>query len=141
MGRNLRNLLTGTAFALGIAVPVVLAVEATSQPACDRACLLGFTGDYLNAMLAHKPSMLNVASDLKATENGKPTPLGTGLWKTARTVAARESFADPATGEAALFAVVTQDNGQSSRLALRLKINRHRIQEAEALVSPEKADR
>lgn len=135
MKPDIRKALPSAVLVLGAAVPVVLAVEAAHQPVCDRACLVGFAGNYVDAMLAHNPPAIQVAPDVKATENGMPVPLGEGLWKTARTITSREAFADPTTGEAGLFAIVTQANGRTSRLALRLRISRQRIEEIEALVS------
>ena len=136
MKPNLRSVLTTTVLALGAAVPLVLAVEAAHQPVCDRTCLLAFTANYLDAMLAHNPAALNVAADLKATENGRPVSLGQGLWKTVKAIPSREGFADSSTGETGFFAVVTEQNGQRSALALHLKIDHQRIQEVETFVSP-----
>lgn len=136
MKPNLRSVLTATVLALGAAVPLVLAVEATHQPVCDRACLLGFTANYLDAMLAHNTAALRVAVDLKATENGKPVSLGEGLWKTVKAIPSREAFVDASTGETGFFAVVTGENGQRSSLALHLKIDHQQIQEVETFVSP-----
>ena len=137
MVSNRNTILAGALLALGVAVPLVLAVEATHQGACDRGCLIELTSSYLDAMLAHNPAALKVAPDVKVTENGRPIMLGEGLWKNAKAIPARQAFADPSTGEAGFFGHVTEANGQSVELALRLKINRQRIQEIETLVSPE----
>ena len=137
MKPDLRKVLTGAVLVLVAAVPVMLAVEAAHQPVCDRACLIGFAGSYLNALLAHNPTALKLAPGVKAIENGKPVPLGEGLWKTARAITSREAFADPTTGEAGVFGRVTEATGRTSRLALRLKISGQRIEEVETLVSPE----
>lgn len=137
MPSNLRKFLPAGLLVLGVALPVLLAVEATHQQTCDRDCLLSITGNYVDAVLAHNPSALKVAPDLKLTENGKSVPLGEGIWKTARTVPVRQTFADASTGETGFFGVVTEENGRRSQVALRLKINRQRIDEVETLVSPE----
>jgi len=137
MASNLRKLLPSGLLVVGISVPVLLAVEATHQPACDRTCLLSITSDYVDALVSHNPSSLKLAADLQSTENGKPVPIGEGLWKTAKAVPVRESFADASTGEAGLFGLVTEENGQRFRLALHLKVNQQRIQQVEMLVSPE----
>lgn len=118
-------------------MPVLLAVEATREPACERGCLLDFTNQYLDAMLAHNPSALHVSSDLKATENGKPLPLGGGLWKNAKSISVRDSFADSSASQAGFFGVVEQENGARDLFALRLKISRQRISEVETLVEPQ----
>ena len=136
---NLRKLVPAGLLVVGISVPVLLAVEAAHQPACDRACLLNTTSDYVDALVAHNPSRLKLAADLKSTENGRLVPVGEGLWKTAKAVPVRQSFADASTGEAGLFGVVTEENGQRFGLALRLKINHQQIEQVETLVSPEPA--
>jgi hypothetical protein len=141
MSSELRKFLTGATLVFGLAVPLVLAVEATHQPACDRGCLIEFTSSYLDAILAHNPSALNVSSGLKVTENGQPILLGAGLWKTAKSIPVRQAFADPSSGEAGFFGVVEEDSGRRSQLALRLKINRQQIEEIDTVVSPEALSR
>lgn len=130
MNTNLRKFLPGAVLVLGAAVPLVLAVEATHQPACDRGCLIEFTGSYLNAMLAHNPSALKVAPGTKITENSAR------LWKTAKSIPSRHAFADPTTGEAGFFGTVIEEDGTRANLALHLKIHRQQIEEVEAQVSP-----
>ena len=118
-------------------MPVVLAVEAAHQPTCDRECLIAATSGYLDAMLQHNPAALKVAADVRVTENGKAVPLGEGLWKTAKAIPARQTFADPSTGEAGFFGMVMEENGQHAQLALRLKMQGQRIERIETLVSPD----
>jgi hypothetical protein len=126
MSTNFRKFLPGAVLVLGAAVPVVLAVEAAHQPACDRGCLIEFTGAYLDAMLAHNPSALKVAAGVKINQNSER------LWKTAKSIPSRQAFADPTTGEAAFFGDVIEENGNRTRLALRLKINHHQIDQIES---------
>jgi hypothetical protein len=135
MDSKRRNLLLGALLVLGIAVPVVLAVEATRPSVCDHACLLTFTNSYLDAMLAHKLSAVKTAPDFHATENGRPVSLGEGVWKTAAAVPSRDSFADESSGQTGFFGVVADEQGQSSRIALRLTIKGGRIQTVDTLVS------
>ena len=47
---------------------------------CDRACLEGFVDKYLDAAIAHDPSLLPLSKDVKFTENGQRlvSPTGTG---------------------------------------------------------------
>lgn len=135
MRSSVRSILTAAVLIAGVSVPVVLAVEATREPACDRGCLLDFTNNYLEAMLAHDPSALPVTPDLKATENGKARQLGEGLWKTAKGIPFRQAFADPSAGQAGFFGVIMEENGDRALFVLRLKIRRQRIQEVETLVA------
>ncbi len=135
MSGNRRKLLMGSLLALGVAVPVVLAVEAARPSVCDRGCLLTYTNRYLGAMLAHQPSAVKTTPDFRATENGQPVALGEGVWKTTTAIASRDVFADESSGETGFFGLVTDAQGRSSRIALRLTIKRQQIQSAETLVS------
>jgi len=130
-----RNLLMGALLVLGVAVPVVLAVEATRPAVCDRTCLLSFTSNYLDAMLAHKPSAVKTAPGFQATENGRAMALGEGIWKTTAAILSRDLFADESSGETGFFGVVADAQGQSSPVALHLTIRRGQIQNVDTLVS------
>lgn len=133
MTTDSRKFLTPALLLLGAAVPVLLAVEATHQPACDRGCLIEFTNSYLDAMLAHNPSPLTVAPDIRITEDGKPASLGEGLWKTVKSIPSRQAFADPTTGVAGLFGEVIEQDGSRVHFAIRLKITRQQIEEIETV--------
>lgn len=135
MPRSWRSIVTGVVLAAGVAVPVLLAVEASREPACSRGCLLDFTNNYLEAMLAHDPGLLPLASNLKATENGQALQLGEGLWKTAKSLPYRQTVADPATGQAGFFGVVKEQNEERSLFFLRLKLSGRRIREVETLIA------
>ena len=66
--------------AILVLVPVAFAQQA-GKVACDRACLEKYVDRYLDAMLAHDPSLTLFARDRKFTENGVRLPLGKeGLW-------------------------------------------------------------
>jgi len=138
MPTNLRKFLPAGLLVLGVAVPVLLAVEATHQQACDRDCLLTIAGNYVAAALVH-PAGSKVSFDpgLKSTENGKPVSPGGGVWATTTAVPVRQAFADASTGEATVFGTLMQDHGRLSRFALRLKIDHRLIREVETVVSPE----
>ncbi len=67
--------------------------------ACDRACLNGIVDQYLAAMVAHDPSHLPLAKEVKFTEDGVPLKLGDGLWATASGLGSyKVYFAEPETG-------------------------------------------
>jgi hypothetical protein len=50
---------------------------------CDRACLNGFTDQFLAALVAHDPSRLPLGRGVRYTENGQALRLGDGFWGTA----------------------------------------------------------
>jgi hypothetical protein len=119
---------------------VVILFTAAALPAadrssshCDRACLQGFVDSYLDAMAKHDPSTLPVVPTLKFTENGQLIKLGEGFWKTAGMSNYRLYAIDPAAGDAAAQAVVSE-NGELDTFFVRLKIKGKKIAEAETLV-------
>ena len=122
----------GLAIALGLSANGAIAAP---ESACDRACLTRITDGYLEALVAHDPSRLKVAADVRFTEDGVPLRLGDGLW---RTISGLESyrldFADPRSGQAGAL-VLVQENGVPALMALRLKAVRGRISEVETVLA------
>ena len=117
-----------------LAIAIAGAVSTTAAPAnCDRKCLQGFVDSYLDAMARHDASQLPAAATAKFTENGKVLKLGDGFWKTAGPATYRLYAIDPSHGDAAAQAVV-KENGEPVIFLVRLKVLRHKIQEAETLV-------
>jgi hypothetical protein len=102
---------------------------------CNRACLNGFVDQYLAAMVAHDPSRLPLAKNVKFTEDGVPLKLGDALWATATGLGAYKLyFAEPAAGAVGAF-VLVQENGTPAILELRLKVVKRQITEIETLVA------
>lgn len=107
-----------------------------SRADCSRACLLEVLGSYLDALVKHDPSTLPVAQNLRVTENGQEIKLGDGLWKTASGFSYRQSFVDPATGQAGFFGVAEEENTAGEAIfAMRLKVVGRKIAEVETLVA------
>lgn len=101
---------------------------------CDRACLEGLMNRYLDAMVAHDPARVPVTRDIQFTENDVALKLGEGLWATASGRGGyKEYFDDPEAGQVAFFGTM-KENGHGIALALRLKIENHRVNEAESVV-------
>lgn len=101
---------------------------------CDKTCLDGIVDQYLAAMVAHDPSSLPLAKTVRYTENTAPIKLGDGLWQTITGLGGYKLYInDPTAGEVGLLAVV-QENGVPDALALRLKVVKRQITEAEAIV-------
>jgi len=71
---------------LGAAVCAAVMVAFLPSPAaaqdCDRACLSGMLDQYVQAMLAHDPSTLPLAENIRYTEGGNYVTLGAGAWST-----------------------------------------------------------
>jgi len=62
--------------------------------ACSRENLKGLVDRYFEALEAHDPSGLPLASDVKYTENGVEVAVGQGLWQTAGKTLLRRDLID-----------------------------------------------
>jgi hypothetical protein len=123
-----------------LAAVLVCTGVAAAQDNCDRACLTGLLDQYLNAMTANDSKKAPVAANIKYTENAARLPLSEGLWFTAAGLTDYKiTLVDPQGGAAAFIGVVTEHMppGQAPRntiLALRIKIAKRQITEAETVV-------
>jgi hypothetical protein len=113
----------------------------SKSAACDRDCLRGFITQYLNTLVAHRPSDLPVAGNFRFTEDTVEKKLGDSLsWRdTSRLGAYRLDILDLRQGVAASQAIV-EESGKPVMLTLRLKIAGGKIAEAETQVTRNKAE-
>ncbi|HKV05281.1 MAG TPA: hypothetical protein VJO53_09270 [Candidatus Acidoferrales bacterium] len=118
--------------------PLVMAEApkaAAPKPACDRGCLEGIAGKYLDAMVAHDPSKAPLAPDVKYAQDNVPLKIGQALWATAN---ARGKyvhyFADPEQGDVGLIGVLYEED-VAGILILRLKVQNGLITEAEQFMA------
>ena len=118
--------------------------QATAPPAdydphfnydCDRTCLNAFLDQVIAAMVAHDSSSLPLARDVKYTENGQLLKIGDGFWGTASGSPTYKIYADDPQAGQVMFLGVLPENGAPVIVALRLKVELHRISEIEALVA------
>lgn len=93
-------------------------------------------GQALDAVLDALTSRDTAAlAGARYTENGVELPVGEGLWATADRIGPyRHPFADPAGGQAAAFATVTEGETRSI-MALRIALAGGAVREIEAIVS------
>jgi hypothetical protein len=102
---------------------------------CDRACLIGISDQYFAALVAKDPAQVAVAPQVKYTENGQRLRLGDGFWNS---VSGRGTYtlhaADPAAGQIVTFATM-REAGVPMVVAVRLRVERRRIAEVEALIA------
>jgi hypothetical protein len=102
-----------------------------SGAGCGRECLKGFITKYLDALVAHKPDGLPIASNARFTEDCKEMKLGEGLWKgITRLRDYRRDILDVRQGVAVSF-LVAEESGSPTLFVLRLKIVDNRIAEIE----------
>jgi hypothetical protein len=135
-------------FAAALIVAAVAAhparAQATTPPAdydpnfnydCDRTCLNAFLDQVIAAMVAHDPSSLPLARDVKYTENGQLLKIGDGFWGTASGSPTYRIYADDPQAGQVMFMGVLPENATPVILGLRLKVELHRVSEIEALVA------
>lgn len=97
MSRRCHVLGARIAAVAGLAAALGSPPSPASAAQCDRACLGGMVTRYLDALVAHDPSKLPLAADVRFTEDSKSLKLGEGLWKAALTQGAfRQDYLDVA---------------------------------------------
>jgi hypothetical protein len=108
---------------------------------CDRACLKGLVDSYLAALVAHDPSRMPIALEVKFVENTVPLHPGDGLWKTASALPTTFKIyvPDPVAQQVGFIGVM-QESDKTVELGLRLKVRKGRIVEAEHLVARQLRD-
>jgi hypothetical protein len=124
----------GVMAALGLGFVVTAA--AAVPDSCNRACLKDLAHSYVAALVAHDPSKVPLAADVKFVENVTPMKPGEGLWKTASE--APTTFAvyvpDPISEQVGFIGMMKAE-GKPIELALRLKVRHGEIVEAEHLIA------
>ena len=123
----------------GFAVNAAVAGENEWNPSalkeCDRACLVGIMDEYMNAIYRQDPKAVPPLSiDVRMTENTGIMDVGEGvLWRCkVEPTSFKIYVADPVAGQVALQARL-KIQGQHALVAVRLKVDRGKIQEVEHL--------
>jgi hypothetical protein len=128
--------LTALALTVGGLGSLALAAPASAAESCDRACLIQTTDAYLAAIVAHDPSKAPLASNVLFVENVKRMKPGEGLWKTASGgPTAFKIYVPDAAKQQAGWLGVMQVDGKPVMLALRLKLEKGKIVEAEHILA------
>jgi hypothetical protein len=119
-----------------LSVGCIATAAAAAPDPCNRVCLKDLAKSYVAALVAHDPSKVPLAADVKFVENVTPMKPGEGLWKTASE--APTTFAvyvpDPVSEQVGFIGMMKAD-GKPIELALRLKVRHGEIVEAEHLVA------
>ena len=115
---------------------VYAATHSALPDPCDRACLEGLVDSYLAALVAHDPSRVPIARDVKFIENTVPQHPGDGLWKTASALPATfKIYVPDPVAEQVGFIGVMRESDKPVELGLRLKVRKGQIIEVEHLVA------
>lgn len=89
---------------------------------------------YLQALSEGNSTRLHLASNFRATENGRSTRVGEGLWTSSPRFAGIQSFGDPITGQVICMGIA-HVRDQVRPFAQRLRFLGDELAEAEAVVS------
>jgi hypothetical protein len=91
---------------------------------CARQDLSALIDDYLNALSANAPGRLDLASDVKYTENGRIMSPGDGFWQTAGEVTFSRSAIDSEQCSTLTQALVEEDGMDVQTIyGVRLRVN------------------
>jgi hypothetical protein len=122
---RLGGLLTGFLLILAVAAPARAADD------CDRACLRTVLDQYLTAVTRHDPGAAPLFAGFRQTENAVVRKPGTGTWQTVTALGRlQRRYLDPVTGQAAFFGIVNEGTAEAI-VAVRLRVERKQITEAE----------
>ncbi len=124
--------------AKGLLAAFVLAAGAGSAQAqsCNRACLIKLTDDYVAALVKHDPKAVPISVDVRFVENVKRTKVGEGLWQTASGGPTKFSVHVPdAANQSVGWIGMIENKGEPTMVAIRLKLDKGKIVEAEHLVT------
>jgi len=114
--------------------PVVAETPAVAA-ACDRACLIGLSDRYMDALVTQNPGVLPWAKKVRYSENSVPMMIGDGLWGSGRKRdPAPLHVADPAMGNVVWYGLV-EEHDAPAFAAVRLHIEAGRISDVETVIS------
>jgi len=103
---------------------------------CDRQCLIDLTDRYVQALVAHSPKGLPMASDVAFVENVTRMKVGEGLWQSASGGATRFSIHVPdEQKQSAGWLGMMESKGEPRMVAIRLKLKDGQIVEVEHLTT------
>ena len=102
---------------------------------CDRVCLKAMLDQYLNGVVQHNPAAVPLSIGFRQTENAMVRRAGTGLWQSATALGKlQRRYFDAETGQAGFFGTIEEAGGPAIA-TLRLKVEEHKITEAEWVLS------
>jgi hypothetical protein len=109
--------------------------DTVKSTTCERTCLSAFLDRYVEALLAHDPTRLELAAELRSTENGVAVPPGAGVWRTISDIGDyRIRAIDPVSGGAVLLGVLYEET-RPTMFVLRLKVRTRQIVETELVLA------
>jgi hypothetical protein len=105
----------------------------TGSQACTREGLQAITNKFFTALEAHNPAGVPLASGVKYTENGLAVPVGKGTWATAGKAIFKRGMIDTQKCGTHTQSII-EENGAKILYGVRLKVDKEKISEIEAIV-------
>jgi len=133
MKKVLRSLLFG-----GVVWFIALGINTTAvaqSDECTRENLKGVTDNFLTALEAQNPSGVQLASNVRYTENGIDVPVGKGVWETIEKTTFKRGMVDTKKCGTHTQTII-EEKGQEkpSLYGVRLKVEKNKVSEIEAIV-------
>jgi hypothetical protein len=114
--------------------------DATSSAGgCTRETLKATVDKYFEALEAHDPLSLPLASNIKYTENGDQVDVGEGLWKTAGALKFKRSAFDTETCNSITESAIAEGDVDII-FGLRLRLEEDEITEIETIIVRSQSD-
>ena len=102
---------------------------------CNRDCLKRHLDTYLDAVVHHTPATGGLWAGFRQTENSVVVPEGQGVWKSVTALGSiQRHYLDAVQGEAGYMGTVFMGE-EEAVVALRLKVQRNEVTEAEWFIS------
>ena len=119
----------------GFLVLFCLSSVSASAQECDRDCLAGMITQYIDALVNRDYSRLQLADNVRFTEDSNPLKLGEGLWKTAAAKTEfRHDYLDVLKQVAATHVVILEGEKKQALCSILLYIKDRKITGIESLV-------
>jgi hypothetical protein len=110
-----------------------IAGAASVQEICDRACLTGFVDGYFDALATGNGRSVPLARNARITLNGRETSLEDTFWAGAGETVYRWDIVNWRLGDTGTEAIVLNDDGSKTIVALRLKVLDGAVTEVEII--------
>jgi hypothetical protein len=134
MKRAPRWAFSGGAIWFLILVGNTVALAQSGGQACTRESLKTITEKFLTALEAHNPSGVPLASGVRYTENGSVVAVGKGSWETAGKITFKRGLIDTQKCGTHTQTII-EENGKPMLYGVRLKVEKEKISEIEAILA------
>lgn len=109
------------------------AIAQASGQGCTRENLKAITDKFFTALETHNPSSIPLAAGVRYTENGIVVAVGKGFWETAGKLTFKRGLIDTQKCGTHTQTII-DENGKSMLYGVRLKVDKDKISEIEAVV-------